>query len=340
MPDEATPETQQLGELQLVEARFVWPHEAAHFTPWLADEQNINRLGSVLGLELEVESVEVPVGPYSADILARDTGSGSYVVIENQLERMNHDHLGKALTYAAVLDASAVVWVATDFVEEHRRAIDWLNDKSGGDVAYYGVRLEVWRIGDSKPAVRFNVLSRPTEAITAIQTRRAAEGLSDTRQLQLDWWTFFRDALVARKIVPSVQTPRPQYWFNIALGRTGFHLSCIADTYADRIGVRLYLVGRFGGQMALDLLCREKEQIERELGHPVEWDPNPDRSDKVILSARPADLRKREEWATYAEWLVSEVDIFRRVFRERILGLEVTREPVDPDGEDGVEEGP
>lgn len=98
-----------LGHLERIAARSVWVHEAANFTPWLAAPENIASLGEALGLELEVENIEVQVGPFSADILARDTGSSEYVVIENQLERMNHDHLGKALTYGAVLDASTII---------------------------------------------------------------------------------------------------------------------------------------------------------------------------------------------------------------------------------------
>lgn len=313
-----------LGHLELVPARSVWANEATHFTPWLAVPENISSLGEALGLELEVENIEVSVGPFSADILARDTGSGEYVVIENQLERMNHDHLGKALTYGAVLDASAIIWVATNFTDEHRRAIDWLNDKGGGEVAYYAVQLEVWKIGSSKPAVRFNVVSRPAQAITALQAKKSAAGVSPTRQLQLEWWTFFSERLAARKVVPSVQTPRPQYWFDVALGRSGFHLSCIADTYANRIGVRLYLSGRLGGGSALELLAAEKVRIEQEIGHAVEWNPNPNTADKTILSARPADLSDRSAWPEFAEWLVDEVALFRKVFRDRILAMEVS----------------
>lgn len=324
-----------LGRLELLPARSVWANEASNFTPWLAVPENIASLGEALGLELEVENIEVQVGPFSADILARDTGSSEYVVIENQLERMNHDHLGKALTYGAVLDASAVVWIATNFTDEHKRAIDWLNDKGGGDVAFYAVQLEVWRIGASKPAVRFNVVSRPAQAITALQAKKAAAGISPTRQLQLEWWTFFRERLAARRVVPSVQTPRPQYWFDVALGRSGFHLSCIADTYANRVGVRLYLAGRSGGASALELLRAEKATIEREIGHPVEWNPNAANADKTIVSARPADLSDRSAWPEYAEWLVDEVELFRNVFRDRILTMEFsvgsTESSMDPD---------
>jgi hypothetical protein len=133
----------KLGTLKRVELRTISPDEAADFTPWLAREENIGRLGEALGLELEVEHTEVAVGPYSADILARDSGSGGPVVIENQLGKTNHDHLGKAITYAAALGASTVVWIAPDFTEEHRKAVDWLNENGSGDVSFFGVRVEL-----------------------------------------------------------------------------------------------------------------------------------------------------------------------------------------------------
>src|SRR5690242_9444597 len=116
----------ELGLLKAVAPRQKWMNEAREFTPWLAS--NIGALTSVIGVELEVENIEVACGPYSADILAKDAGTGQYVVIENQLEKTNHDHLGKAITYASVLNAASVIWIASEFSEEHIKALDWLND--------------------------------------------------------------------------------------------------------------------------------------------------------------------------------------------------------------------
>jgi hypothetical protein len=114
----------ELGVLKTLPARLKFTNEARDFTPWLA--LNINHLSEAIGLELELEKVEVAVGPYAADILAKETVSGKYVIIENQLEKTNHDHLGKAITYASVLDATAIVWIASEFTEEHKKAFDWL----------------------------------------------------------------------------------------------------------------------------------------------------------------------------------------------------------------------
>src|SRR5271155_920997 len=114
--------TFNLGDIKKLRVRDYWKHEEHAFTPWLAQDENMEKLADAIALELQVEQIEVPVGPFSADILAKDT-SGNYVVIENQFGKTDHDHLGKLLTYAATLGATAVVWIAEQFTDEHRKAI-------------------------------------------------------------------------------------------------------------------------------------------------------------------------------------------------------------------------
>jgi hypothetical protein len=326
-----------LGELRKMDVRQLWPKESADFTPWLATDENIERLGSALGLELEVENTEVAVGPYSADILARNSATEAYVVIENQLGKTDHDHLGKAITYAAALSAGAIVWVAPEFTEEHRKAIDWLNDNSTGDVSFYGVQIELWQIDQSKPALRFNVLARPAGATVRAAIIKATGALSETKKLQLEWWTAFRDALLAKKVVPSAQTPQPRYWYNIALGKAGFHLSNIADTYADRIGIRLYMRNKYNAEAALQQLLEHKSEIEAQIGQTLAWNPNPDNIDKIIALYRGADLTNRGKWPEYLDWMVQITDRFRKTFGPRVkqLDLEPDGEPEEEDATEG-----
>lgn len=318
----------KLGDLKTVDLRNLWPDEASDFTPWLAREENIGQLGQAIGIELEVEHTEVAVGPYAADILARDSGSGDPVVIENQLGKTNHDHLGKAITYAAALGASAVVWVASDFTEEHRKAVDWLNENSSGDIAFFGVRVELWQIDESKPAVRFNVISKPAEVPAKAAVGVAASELSEVRKLQFEWWTAFREGLLAAKAVPSARAPRPQYWYDVSLGRSGIHLSNIANTSDNRIGVRVYLMQRYGGDSALAQLLEWKQEIEAEIGQPLAWNPNPENRDKVIALYRDADLTRRDNWPEYLDWMVDMTRRFRQSFGPRIKMLQL--EPDQP----------
>jgi hypothetical protein len=294
-----------LGEIKKVGVKNVWAHEEQDFTPWLAKEENIAKLSREIGLELQVERIEVPVGPYSADILAKET-SGSFVVIENQFGKTDHDHLGKVLTYAATLGATSVIWIAERFTDEHRKVIEWLNEHTSVDLGLYAVEIELWQIDSSKPAVRFNVLSKPTEIARQAIVAKSAGPLSDARKLQLEFWTEFRDKLLERKVVPSAQTPRPQYWFDVALGRANIYLSNIANTSDGRIGVRVY-IGKKIAEAALPQLVAERAAIEAEIGEQLQWNPNPDNDDKTIGLSRDADLYNRDNWPEYISWLVDKV---------------------------------
>jgi len=312
-----------IGQIEMLKVRDTWPNEAYDFTPWLAKEENIELLGKAIGLELEVENIEVAVGPYSADILAKDIGTGKYVVIENQLEKTDHDHLGKAITYGSVLDASAIVWIATNFTEEHCRALSWLNDKTTDEISFFGVRLELWKIDNSRPAVHFNVISKPAGIIRQVAIVKASDNLTDVKKMQLEFWIAFREKLLAANVVSSAQTPRPQYWFDVALGRSHIFLSNIINTYDNHIGVRVYISNKIA-EKALPLLQEQKEEIERELGIKLKWNPFPDNRDKVIASLYDVDLQDKNRWDEYINWMVEMVSKFRQVFIPRIKQLDLS----------------
>lgn len=314
--------TLEFSDLKRLNVRNYWTNESAIFTPWLAKEENVAALGKALGIELEVEGTEVSVGPYSADILARDLSSSGYVVIENQLRKTDHDHLGKAITYSAVLDAEAIVWIAADFTEEHKKALDWLNDNSTEDVSYFGVRIEVWQIDDSRPAVRFNVVSWPADfARRSVVTSQ--KDLSPNRRLQLEWWQAVRTALLEKSVVPSARKARAQYWYDIGIGRTGFVLSCTANTYDLKIGVRLYMRHRYNATAGFPQLMEQRKEIEEEIDQKLLWDPNPEASDKTIGIYHDADLNKKDKWDEYLDWMVGTIDSFRKVFSHRVKDLEL-----------------
>lgn len=312
-----------LGRIERCDVREVWEKESGAFTPWLASNENMALLADALGLELEVENVEVAVGPYSADILAKDTGSGRYVVIENQLGKTNHDHLGKAITYGSVLNAGTVIWIATEFTEEHQKALEWLNDNTADDLSFFGVQLELWKIDGSRPAVRFNVVSRPTEIIRQAAIVKINENLSEARKIQFEFWTRFREKLLAAKVVPSAHTARPQTSFDVALGRSGFWLSNTANTYEGLVGVRVYLQNSVA-ERALPQLEKQKAEIEKELGMTLSWNPHPEKQDKIIVAYHKADLWNREEWEPALSWLVDTVAKFRKVFAPRVRKINLS----------------
>lgn len=304
-----------LGKIKNVPLRTIWKNEAYDFTPWLAE--NIVELGQALGLELEFEAKEVSVGPYSADILAKDVGTGQYVVIENQLEKTNHDHLGKCITYAAVLNASAVIWVASEFTEEHKKALDWLNDHTTDEIAFYGVKIELIQIDNSSPAIQFNVKSSPNEIVRQATKRKEQGELSEAKKLQLDFWTEFKEKLKETGKIGSLQTPRPQYWFDVALGKSGISLSNTFNTWENIIGVRVYISNKVADEW-LPYFENNKEEIETKIGSKLEWNPNPDNKDKVIVLTKPYELDNKDNWKEPIDWLVNQTIIFRETFAKLI----------------------
>ena len=304
-----------LGKIKNVPLRTIWKNEAYDFTPWLAE--NIVELGQALGLELEFEDKEVSVGPYSADILAKDVGTGQYVVIENQLEKTNHDHLGKCITYASVLNASAVIWVASEFTEEHKKALDWLNDHTTDEIAFYGVKIELIQIDNSSPAIQFNVKSSPNEVVRQATKRKEQGELSEAKKLQLDFWTVFKEKLKETGKIGSLQTPRPQYWFDVALGKSGINLSNTFNTWENIIGVRVYISNKVADEW-LPYFENHKEEIETKISSKLEWNPNPDNKDKVIVLTKSYELDNKDNWDEPIDWLVNQTIIFRETFAKLI----------------------
>ncbi|GAB4575769.1 MAG: hypothetical protein Kow0077_28920 [Anaerolineae bacterium] len=227
-----------LGRLKRVDLRMVWNHEEHDFTPWLASEENLALLGDTIGLDLELDEREKAVGPFRADIVCKDTANNTWVLIENQIERTDHIHLGQLLTYAAGLDAVTIVWIAAKFTEEHRAALDWLNEITGEEVNFFGLEIELWQIGDSSIAPKFNVVSKPNEWT---KTVTASRQVKSTKQLQLEYWTRFRHLLEDSASPLKSRKPNPQNWHDFAIGHSGIHLRLVVNTRDKRIGVALYM---------------------------------------------------------------------------------------------------
>ncbi|HXV83931.1 MAG TPA: DUF4268 domain-containing protein [Candidatus Binatia bacterium] len=222
-------EKQILGRLEKVKLREVWASEAGDFTPWLGSTENLKLLGETLGIGLECEAQEKEVGPFRADILCKDTATGNWVLIENQLERTDHTHLGQLLTYAAGLDAVTIVWITERFTEEHRAALDWLNNKTEQGINFFGLEMELWRIGDSPVAPKFNIVSKPNDWTRMVREGATGE-ITESKRIQLNFWTAFKVFLEEKKSF-ACSSPRPQSWINHPLGVRGAHLSSIASLW-------------------------------------------------------------------------------------------------------------
>ena len=148
---------------QIKDLRTVWSNEAKDFTPWLAKEENLSLLSETIGIDIVLEETESSVGSFSLDIFAKEEGTDRKIIIENQLEDTNHDHLGKLITYASGKDASIIIWIVKKARDEHRQAIEWLNSHTDKEIGFYLLEIELWKIGGSNPAPKFNIVERPND---------------------------------------------------------------------------------------------------------------------------------------------------------------------------------
>lgn len=309
-----------LGRLESVGLREYWQDEARDFTKWLANEENLGLLSDTLGMELELEGIEVAVGPYKADIVARDVSSNTRVVIENQLEKTNHDHLGKIFTYASGLDAPVMIWIAREFSEEHRRALDFLNENASPELQCYGIEVQLWRIGNSIPAPQFKVVSSPNEYTSEIKADISSGELTETKALYLDLWMGFREYCKEHGTIFKVRKPRAQQWFSIAVGRSKFQISLTATTQRNRLGCEIYMRGR-NAKTAFKLLSKKKNDIEVRTG-PLDWQELPAKQDcRIVIYQHDIDVRDRSNWSNAYEWYKEKAEIFYEVFSPIIKSL-------------------
>lgn len=323
----------QLGRLKKVDPRTIWVTEDMDFTPWLAQEHNISLLSETLGLELEVEAQEKQVGPFRADILCKDIGSDSWVLIENQLERTDHRHLGQLLTYSAGLKAVTIIWIASQFNDEHRATLDWLNQITDEDFRFFGLEVELWRIGDSEPAPKFNIISKPnswSRQAGQAAKRLETEPTTDIKKLQLEFWNLFEEKLRPHPILRT-QKPRPQHWINIAIGRAGIRLGGLINSRDSTFGVELYMNDE-NAKAYFQELQQNADRINNELGFELVWQELPERTScRIMHSLKSAPLSQKDRWPEYLEWMTKTVTAFDTVFRQRVRNLSGTTEPVDND---------
>lgn len=310
-----------LSKLERVPLREAWRHEAGEFTPWLAEADNLNSLADALGLsELVLVAVEHWVGDFKLDILCTD--GDEQVIIENQLEETNHRHLGQLLAYAAGVGAKKVIWVAESFRPEHSSALKFLNENTTDDLNFFGVQIELWRIGDSPLAPKFEVVVKPDDwARAGREQARAASTASPTKQLQQKFWTALVDKLA--KDAPQIrpQRPRPQHWLNNSIGRSGFGLNITANTRDERLGVELWMPGERAKEHFANLLV-QKKTIEEQLGFELDWQELPDAQACRVAAWYPdASLEDESRWHEYLDWLTRRLVKMDQVLRPVVKAL-------------------
>lgn len=300
-----------LGTLKKIDLREAWKHEANDFTKWLAQEENLVLLADEIGFDMKLIEVEAAVGEFNADILAEEENTGRKIIIENQLEATNHSHLGQIITYASGYDAGVIVWVVKDVREEHRQAIDWLNNHTDETIEFYLVKIELWQIGESPYAPKFDVISKPNDWAKAVKEATGNRELSETKLNQLDFWNRFKEYAQQRHTKLRFQKTYPQHWTDISIGRSDAHLSLTINSRDGLLGTELYIPDN---KDLYQQLLTLKADIERDLGEAPLWMELPGKKASRIKVSTAGDLEDKTRWEGYFEWLLREAEKSQSVF--------------------------
>ena len=299
----------KLGKIKrITDLRSIWPHEANDFTKWLADEHNLAKLGEEIGIELELEERESSVGNFNVDLYAKEEGTGRKVIIENQLEETDHDHLGKLITYASGKGAEVVVWVVKRARDEHRQAIEWLNQHTDTDLGFFLVEIELWQIDDSAIAPKFSVIERPNDWGKQM---KSVAGLNNTEQIQLAFWQKFNDKMNASPDFTKhfkTRKAQPQNWYDISVGSSEYHLCFTASIQKKHMSCGIYIPDN---KELFHLFEAHKADFEAQFGKDIEW-VEASKARRINIF-EPFDVSDQEQWAKAYAWYLENAIKFKLI---------------------------
>ena len=306
-----------LGRFKQVDLRQIWVHEAISFTNWLAREENLELLSEEIGISIKLLKTEAEVGGFNLDILAEEEGTNRKIIIENQLEITNHDHLGKILTYASGVKASIVIWIFKNIRDEHRQAIDWLNEHTDDDIDFFALKMELWQIGDSLPAPKFQIICKPNSWAKIAKTNTEQSELTPTKIYQWDMWNAFKEYALEHKLSFNLHKTRPQHWYDFSVGSSQCHISLTVNTRIKEFGCELYIQDN---KDLFDFLFSQKDLIEKELGFKPDWLRLPDETKASSIKIRKkSEIIGIKDFSKYEDaykWMMNSLEIYKKVFRK------------------------
>lgn len=293
---------------RIYDLRSVWHHEAKDFSKWLAQENNLLLLSEAIGIDVVLEELESSVGSFNVDLYAIEEGSDRRIIIENQLEDTNHDHLGKLITYASGKGAEVIVWVVKRARDEHRQAIEWLNQHTDNNIGFFLLEIELWQIGDSAKAPRFNIVERPNDWS---KTMKTIEGLSDTDLLKLEFWTGFNDAMSNNNEFTRNFHARkafPQHWYDLSIGSSAYHVALTINTQKQSIGADIYIND---DKELFERFKTHKDEISTMLNSEVEW-REAKKACRIFITTN-INPKKRDCWPKAYNWFLEKAIVFKDV---------------------------
>lgn len=301
---------------EIKDLRTVWPHEALDFTPWLSQDDNITLLADAVGLDITVDETESSVGNFNVDIFATEMGTDRRIIIENQLEDTDHDHLGKLITYASGKSADIIIWVVKHAREEHKAAIEWLNNHTDENIGFFLCEIKLYRIGQSEPAVKFEVLEKPNDWVKEIKKN---EFSSETQQRRYEYWVAFQDRAFqdpefSREF--KRRKPSTDHWLDYSIGSSECYISVTQVRNKKQLTVGLYIPNN---KDLYDSLEFHQEDINQEAGIPLSWHKLEGRKASKILAVREdVNFEDQDQCPRQFDWLMDTMLRMKAAFKKYI----------------------
>lgn len=303
----------KIAKLNKVDLRELWKHEALDFTKWLSEPDNLELLSDEIGIGIELPQTEANVGRYNVDILAQEENTGKKIIIENQLEATDHSHLGQLITYAAGLEAEYIVWLVRKARDEHQQAVDWLNEHTDDKLNFFLVVVELWQIGDSPPAVKFSVVSRPNDWKKTVRGTGSDSEQTETKSMQLEFWQRLREYVAEHYPELKLRKPAAQHWYDVAIGRSDCHACLTILSREDKVGCELYIPR---SKELFAQLHQQQAKIEKDLGleGKLDWQQLPERKASRIRTFATFDFDDNGTWKDAFQWLAETCIKFKKTF--------------------------
>ena len=296
-----------LGKLEKVELRDVWAHEARDFSSWMFKQENLDQLGTAVGIDIDPIGTESNIGRFRIDILAQQPRTGHKIIIENQLENTNHDHLGKVITYAAGLDAKYLIWVVKDVLPEHLKAIEWLNEHLDNEIYCFLVKIEVWKIGDSQAAPRFEVVSAKNDWAVSLKRTADDSELTPAQVGQLEFWTYLQGYIQNKDSNIKLQTPRPRRYYNISIGSALANIVLVLSPQKNTFACNFYISN---DKQFLAFLKGHESTIRDALGPDMDWfDANV--ASGIYVEREVDDALDKRQQEDFANWCYQKMQLFK-----------------------------
>ena len=305
-----------LGKLvEIKDLRTVWPHEALDFTPWLSQDDNIALLADAVGLDITVDETESAVGDFNVDIFASETGTDRKIIIENQLEDTNHDHLGKLITYASGKSADVIIWVVKHAREEHRAAVEWLNNHTDEKIGFFLCEIKLYQIEHSQPAVKFEVIEKPNDWAKEVKKNETG---NSTQQQRYDYWVAFQDyAFQNVQFAKNFNRRKPSLdsWMNFSIGSSACHIAVSQIKKRNELYVELYISE---DKELFYSLLQQKDSIEADAGLTFEWRELPERKASRIVLSKNVSFEDKGQWTAQFDWLIDVMLKMKQAFKKHL----------------------